>query len=122
MKMKILFLACALSFNYTVAYGQAMDCSNSHSMHTMHLSDYSKEYMKSMCDMMSQMDKYPLNGNASHDFAAMMIPHHEAAVEMAKTLLKDPNANASLLKMANDIISSQTLEVEAMIAFLAANP
>ena len=101
---------------------KACDMNMDNMSHHAHMSKYTQAYMKSMCDMMSEMGKYPLNGNASHDFAASMIPHHKAAVEMAKTLLEDKNADAALRKMAENIISSQSKEIEDLEAFLKAHP
>ena len=101
---------------------KACDMNMDNMSHHAHMSKYTQAYMKSMCDMMIEMGKYPLNGDASHDFAASMIPHHKAAVEMAKTLLLDKNADAALRKMAENIISSQSKEIEDLEAFLKAHP
>lgn len=101
---------------------KACDMNMDNLSHHAHMSKYTQAYMKSMCDMMIEMGKYPLNGDASHDFAASMIPHHKAAVEMAKTLLLDKNADAALRKMAENIISSQSKEIEELEAFLKAHP
>ena len=93
-----------------------------HMSHAAHMSPFTQSYMKAMCGMMEDMDKYQLNGDASHDFAASMIPHHKAAVEMAKTLLKDPKADPALRKMAESIITSQSAEIADLEAFLKAHP
>lgn len=98
----------------------AMDMN--HMSHAAHMSPFTQSYMKAMCDMMEDMDKYPMNGDASHDFAASMIPHHKAAVDMAKTLLKDPKADPALRKMAENIITSQSAEIAELEAYLKAHP
>jgi uncharacterized protein (DUF305 family) len=100
----------------------ACDMNMDNMSHNAHMSKYTQAYMKSMCDMMVEMGKYRLNGDASHDFAASMIPHHKAAVEMAKTLLQDKNADSSLRKMAENIISSQSKEIEELETYLKSNP
>jgi len=92
-----------------------------HMSHSAHMSPFTQSYMKAMCDMMEDMDKYPMNGDASHDFAASMIPHHKAAVDMAKTLLKDPKADPALRKMAENIITSQSAEISELEAYLKAH-
>ena len=57
-------------------------------------------------------------GNADADFLAMMIPHHQGAVEMARLVLihgRDPATR----RLAEDIIAGQTVEIEAMRRRLA---
>src|SRR5262249_52456154 len=54
-----------------------------------------------------------------HDFAAMMIPHHQGAVDMAKAVLlhgKDP----ALRRLAQEIIVTQQQEIAVMRLRLAA--
>jgi hypothetical protein len=51
--------------------------------------------------------------NPDHDFAAMMIPHHQGAIDMAKSQLlygSDP----VLRRLAQEIIVAQQKEIEAM--------
>ena len=109
---------------FTGAYADSKSCDRDmeHMSHAAHMSPYTQAYIKAMCDMMTDMKNYPMNGDASHDFAASMIPHHKAAVEMAKTLLQDKNANADLKKMAESIIDSQSKEIQQLETFLKANP
>jgi uncharacterized protein (DUF305 family) len=116
------FMSLLASAGMAQAGEKACDMNMDNMSHHAHMSKYTQAYMKSMCDMMVEMGKYPLNGDASHDFAASMIPHHKAAVEMAKTLLLDKNADAALRKMAENIISSQSKEIEDLEAFLKAHP
>ncbi len=46
------------------------------------------KFMKEMDTSMKRMDHdiaaAPMDGNVDHDFAAMMIPHHQGAIDMAK--------------------------------------
>jgi uncharacterized protein (DUF305 family) len=55
----------------------------------------------------------PSTGNYDRDFAAMMVPHHQGAVEMARIELqygKDP----VLRRLAQAIIVEQLQEIEVM--------
>src|SRR5215831_18443245 len=49
------------------------------------------QFMQAMNGIMERMDRQmataPMNGNADHDFASMMIPHHKVAIDMAKAEL-----------------------------------
>jgi len=68
--------------------------------------------------MMRGMHAPRYSGDADIDFLAMMIPHHEGAVEMARLVLihgRDPLTR----KLAEDIIASQVVEIEGMRRRLA---
>ena len=63
--------------------------------------------------MMADMHGLSASGDVNRDFIDGMIPHHEAAVAMAKVLLqfsRDP----ALIKMAQTVISEQTREINVM--------
>ena len=66
-----------------------------------------------MARMMNDMHGPGYTGKPDIDFLAMMIPHHEGAVEMARLVLihgRDPMVR----QLAEDIIASQTVEIAAM--------
>ena len=77
-----------------------------------------KAFMQSMMTMSHDMDAVKPTGNPDQDFVAMMLPHHEGAVAMAKVQLqygKDP----VLRTMAADIVASQDKEIAEMKAWQA---
>jgi uncharacterized protein (DUF305 family) len=77
--------------------------------------------MAGMQTMQHDMDAAPMTGDADQDFVAMMIPHHEGAVAMARTELKygkDPE----LRKLAKDIIAAQDQEIAEMKRWQASHP
>ena len=68
---------------------------------------------ESMGVMNDGMGRAAVTGDPDHDFAAMMIPHHQGAVDMAKVELlygKDP----VLRRMAQELIVSQQQEIAVM--------
>ena len=80
---------------------------------------FAREMMQSMAKMDRDMMAAPMTGDPDHDFAAMMIPHHQGAVDMAKSILlhgKDP----VLRRLAQEIIVTQQQEIEVMRLRLAA--
>ena len=59
------------------------------------------------------MKNAPMTGDPDHDFAAMMIPPHQGAVDMAKAELiygKDP----VLRRLAQEIVVTQEQEIVVM--------
>ena len=79
------------------------------------------DFMQAMEASMKRMDREmaaaPMNGNVDHDFAAMMIPHHQGAIEMAKAELiygKDP----VMRRLAQEILVDQQSEIDAMQLWL----
>lgn len=60
------------------------------------------------------------SGNADVDFAAMMIPHHQGAIDMAKAELQcghDPK----LRDLATKIVAAQEDEIRLMQSWLASH-
>jgi uncharacterized protein (DUF305 family) len=77
-----------------------------------------QEMNEGMRKMMQAMHAALVTGQPDIDFLAMMIPHHEGAVEMARLELihgKDPLTR----RLAEEIIASQTAEIAAMKKRLA---
>ncbi|HEY7992273.1 MAG TPA: DUF305 domain-containing protein [Stellaceae bacterium] len=82
-----------------------------------HDSSADEALMSGMDKMNHDMDAAPMTGNADHDFVAMMIPHHQGAVDMAEVELKygkDP----AMRRLARDIIAAQKKEIALMQAWL----
>lgn len=80
-----------------------------------------KAYKASMQKMQSSMDSMMMMNDPDMDFVMMMIPHHQAAIDMAKTELKyghDPK----LRKMATEIIKAQQQEIATMKEWQKAHP
>jgi uncharacterized protein (DUF305 family) len=71
----------------------------------------------SMEKMHAAMTSVRPTGDADVDFVRLMLPHHQAAIDMAKTQLlfgKDPQTR----RLAQEIITDQQLEIELMQGWL----
>jgi uncharacterized protein (DUF305 family) len=71
--------------------------------------------------MNHDMGGAPMTGDPDHDFVAMMIPHHQGAIDMAQVELrhgKDP----ALRRLAKDIVAAQNKEIAMMKRWQAAHP
>jgi hypothetical protein len=62
--------------------------------------------------MMADMTIKP-TGDVDRDFVAMMVPHHQGAVDMANAELKYGH-NVQLRQMAREIVASQQPEITVM--------
>jgi uncharacterized protein (DUF305 family) len=100
MARKLMKLFTVFVFIGTVGAGYAQDMG------------YQKEMEMAHKKMMEDMMAMKSTGNPDKDFAMMMIPHHQGAIDMAEVELKygkDP----TLEKMAQKIIDAQKKEISA---------
>lgn len=75
-------------------------------------SGFAAGMQRSMDEMMRDMGR-PLSGDPEKDFLAMMIPHHQGAIDMARLALihcRDPLVR----QLADGIIASQQAEIASM--------
>ena len=75
------------------------------------------ELITSMDKMHMSMSAVARSGKSDVDFVRLMLPHHQAAIDMAKTELlygKDPQ----MRRLAQEIITDQKLEIELMQRWL----
>ena len=79
---------------------------------------YAAEMNIGMVKMMNDMHAPGYTGDPDIDFLAMMIPHHEGAVHMARLVLQHGDDPVTR-KLAEDIIASQRVEIEGMQRRLA---
>ena len=92
-----------------------------HGSHIAHqertLTEFGKQMDDAMVKMHRDMTDRLQTGDADRDFLAMMIPHHQGAVDMARLVLihgHDPLVR----QLATEIIAGQQTEIEAMKARL----
>jgi uncharacterized protein (DUF305 family) len=75
---------------------------------------------QAMSRMHSEMH-VELTGDADRDFARMMIPHHQGAVDMALVELRYGH-DERLRRLAQGIIVEQKQEIDVMRLYLATPP
>jgi hypothetical protein len=73
---------------------------------------YLSENISAMTKMMIEMGIRP-SGDVDADFVAMMVPHHQGAIEMAQAELRY-GRNEQLRRLSQEIIVTQQQEIVAM--------
>ena len=76
--------------------------------------------MAGMTTMNQAMTNAPRTGDPDQDFVAMMLPHHQGAVDMARVELrygKDP----AMRRLAREIVAAQVREEATMRQWQAAH-
>jgi uncharacterized protein (DUF305 family) len=79
---------------------------------------FHKEVMAQMNGMKMDMNH---SGSIDKQFAEIMIPHHQGAIDMSKAYLKTGAHEEKLKTMANKIIADQQKEIGELKAWLAKN-
>lgn len=75
-------------------------------------SPYLAENTAAMDRMMAAMEIQP-SGDVDRDFVAMMVPHHQGAIDMAVAVLRH-GRNEQIRRLAQEIIVTQQQEIAAM--------
>lgn len=76
-------------------------------------SEFRRDMDEGMNRMMHDMHSLGYSGDVDVDFLAMMVPHHQGAVDMARLVLlhgRDPATRV----LAEEIIATQTIEIQSM--------
>lgn len=91
---------------------------DSHAHDTMNMAGPAwSDLMASMQKMDVAMASVQPSGNDDADFVRLMLPHHQAAIDMAKAQVlygKDPQ----MRRLAQEIITDQQSEIELMQLWL----
>lgn len=92
--------------------------------HTSASFENEKEFLAEMHQAMLRMDQgmsaVP-SGSIDADFVAMMVPHHQAAIDTAQLQLRY-GQNKQLARIAQEIIVEQQQEIAAMRRALRDSP
>lgn len=89
------------------------------------LTKYLNEQSSEMSTMMENMKSIKPTGDVALDFLYGMIPHHKAAIEMSKSLLKYGGENEQIKEIAENIVKGQSEEIDQMknmIKCIESNP
>lgn len=63
----------------------------------------------------------PPSGDVDRDFVAMMVPHHQGAIDMARAVLRY-GSNQKIRRLAQEIIVEQQQEIALMRAAVSLQP
>ena len=81
-------------------------------------------FTKAMDSAMARMDHdmmTPPTGDVDRDFAQMMIPHHQGAIDMALAEIRYGHDEV-LIRLAHAVVAAQQQEIQVMQQALAALP
>ncbi|MDB5466536.1 MAG: hypothetical protein JWQ46_1298 [Phenylobacterium sp.] len=104
--MRLLQKTLAFTFAIALALSSRMACAGEREV------QFKAENDAAMTTMMASMAVKP-SGDVDRDFAAMMIPHHQGAIDMAQAELRY-GTNEQLRRIAQEIIVDQQQEIAAM--------
>jgi uncharacterized protein (DUF305 family) len=90
--------------------------SHSHSHVVTQVPDWT-ELMGSMDRMHAAMASVEPSGDSDIDFVKLMLPHHQAAIDMAKTQLMY-GKDSQMRRLAQEIITDQDSEIQLMQLWL----
>ena len=107
----LVVVACSFAASIAVQAG-----AHDHGSQTSTDPDWSA-LIASMDKMHMAMAAIKRSGNADIDFVRLMLPHHQAAIDMAKTQLLH-GKDAQMRRLAQEIITDQQLEIELMQRWL----
>jgi uncharacterized protein (DUF305 family) len=121
-KLLTLSAAAALAAAVSISGVSATFAQMNHdSMQMGEMGGASQAYVDAMSKMDDEMGAMKMTGKPGADFALMMIPHHQSAIDMAKAYLDSGENDPELTKLSNDIIAAQESEIAFLKAWLAKN-
>ena len=110
-------LAVFSTFLCALAMQALQDDSHMHRGHQQAVDSNWSELNAGMQKMHTAMASVEPSGDFDVDFVRLMLPHHQAAIDMAKTQLmygKDPQ----MRRLAQEIITDQQSEIDLMRLWL----
>lgn len=86
------------------------------------MSEADRGYMKAMQTMQQAVMKTEMSGNPGGDFARVMIPHHQSAIDMVDVLLAQKDIDPAMRALAEGMRADQAREIAALQAWLETHP
>jgi uncharacterized protein (DUF305 family) len=80
-------------------------------------SDFASEMKQAMSSLESDMNTMKMSNNLDHDFAMMMIPHHQSAIDMSEAIIKS-GKDDEIKKIAQKIKSDSQKEIGELKTWL----
>ena len=112
------FQSCDNNSSTSVKTETDTTMSNMEHKDNMDMKNMSNEMPQSMTTMMASMNAMKMTGDFDLDFANMMIPHHQSAIDMAQAYL--PKGKDDKIKtIAQNIIAAQKKEIEELKTMIA---
>jgi uncharacterized protein (DUF305 family) len=78
-----------------------------------HASGFSSEIKQAMNEMETSMNSMKMTDNLDHDFAMMMIPHHESAIDMSNAVIKH-GKDQDIKNIAEKVVSDSKKEISEL--------
>lgn len=85
------------------------------------IAQHRPEMRQAMEKMNRDMVGVPMTGNPDRDFAAMMVPHHQGALDMSRVYLQE-GKDPEMRRMAEKIIQDQEKDIRELREWMAKHP
>ena len=85
------------------------------------MAQHRPEMRQAMEKMNRDMTGAPMTGNPDRDFAAMMVPHHQGALDMARAYLQE-GKDPEMRRMAEKTIQDQEKDIRDLREWMAKHP
>ena len=85
------------------------------------MAQHRPEMRQAMEKMNRDMTGVPMTGNPDRDFAAMMVPHHQGALDMARVYLQE-GKDPEMRRMAEKTIQDQEKDINELREWMAKRP
>lgn len=85
------------------------------------MAQHRPEMRQAMEKMNRDMVGVPMTGNPDRDFAAMMIPHHQGALDMSRVYLQE-GKDPEMRRMAEKTIQDQEKDIRELREWMAKHP